>query len=97
MLLSRAVPLFRKARQKFSAKKSVGNVLQRSSHGGGYFYREIPDPPKVDIIFAEIFGGIMWWWILWNCWHDFGHIVGEYDYPDPAKWTDEELGIPPED
>lgn len=22
---------------------------------------------------------------------------GEYDYPDPSKWTDAELGIPPDD
>jgi len=24
---------------------------------------------------AEVFGGMMWWWILWHFWHDFGHIV----------------------
>ena len=24
-------------------------------------------------------------------------LQGEHAYPDPAKWTDEELGIPPDD
>lgn len=39
----------------------------------------------------------MWWWILWHLYWDFGHIVGEFEYPDIAAWTDAELGIPPDD
>lgn len=39
----------------------------------------------------------MWWWIIWHLYWDWGHIVGEFDYPDTSKWTDEELGIPPDD
>lgn len=39
----------------------------------------------------------MWWWIIWHLYWDWGHIVGEFPYPDTSKWTDEELGIPPDD
>lgn len=40
---------------------------------------------------------VMWWWIFWHFWHDWGHIVGEFPYPEPEKWTNAELGIPPDD
>lgn len=40
---------------------------------------------------------VMWWWIIWHLYWEFGHIIGEFDYPDVAAWTDAELGIPPDD
>lgn len=40
---------------------------------------------------------VMWWWIIWHLYWDWGHIVGEFPYPDTSAWTDEELGIPPDD
>ncbi|XP_031616471.1 probable NADH dehydrogenase [ubiquinone] 1 beta subcomplex subunit 2, mitochondrial [Contarinia nasturtii] len=46
---------------------------------------------------VQFAGGFMWWWILWHLYWDWGHIVGEFEYPDTSKWTDEELGIPPDD
>lgn len=39
----------------------------------------------------------MWWWVCWHLYWDIGHIVGEFPYPDTSQWTDEELGIPPDD
>lgn len=27
----------------------------------------------------------------------FFYVQGEFPYPDPSKWTDEELGVPPDD
>lgn len=39
----------------------------------------------------------MWWWIFWHLYWDWGHIVGEFPYPDASQWTDAELGIPPDD
>ncbi|XP_011695933.1 PREDICTED: NADH dehydrogenase [ubiquinone] 1 beta subcomplex subunit 2, mitochondrial-like isoform X2 [Wasmannia auropunctata] len=68
----------------------------RLSHGV-HVYRDIPPEDKKWVYTAEFFGGIMWWWVLWHFWHDFGHIVGEFPYPDPSMWTDKELGIPPDD
>ncbi|KAH0947804.1 hypothetical protein HN011_007807 [Eciton burchellii] len=64
---------------------------------GEMHYRKLPPKNKNWIFGAELVGGFLWWWILWHLWHDFGHIVGEFPYPDSSKWTDEELGIPPDD
>ncbi|KAK0096842.1 hypothetical protein PV326_004191 [Microctonus aethiopoides] len=60
-------------------------------------YRGVADAPRNEVIFAELGAGFMWWWVFWHLWHDWGHIVGEFEYPDSSKWTDEELGIPPDD
>ncbi|ENN73489.1 hypothetical protein D910_12242 [Dendroctonus ponderosae] len=60
-------------------------------------YRSPPVPPGKNIVLAaEVVQGFMWWWILWHCWTEPGHLFGEFDYPDVRKWTDEELGIPSE-
>lgn len=40
---------------------------------------------------------LMWWWILWHLFTEYGHITGEFKYPKASEWTDEELGIPPDD
>uniref|UniRef100_A0A7R9DMJ0 NADH dehydrogenase [ubiquinone] 1 beta subcomplex subunit 2, mitochondrial n=1 Tax=Timema poppense TaxID=170557 RepID=A0A7R9DMJ0_TIMPO len=61
-------------------------------------YREPGPPPSKNIMrVTEVAGGLMWWWVLWHLWHEYSHITGEFDYPDVSKWTDEELGIPPDD
>lgn len=57
-------------------------------------YRSAERSDESCVIGAEIVQGITWWWILWHCWTDWGQLVGHYDYPDPRKWTDAELGIP---
>ncbi|XP_013774346.1 NADH dehydrogenase [ubiquinone] 1 beta subcomplex subunit 2, mitochondrial-like [Limulus polyphemus] len=67
-------------------------------HGHAWVYRSPPvAAPKSHLIASEIVGGFMWWWILWHLWHEYEHITGEYPYPDPSLWTDEELGIPTEE
>merc|ERR1712045_407844 len=38
-----------------------------------------------------------WWWITWHLLTEPGHVFGEFNTPDPRDWTDEELGIPPDD
>ncbi|XP_034935991.1 NADH dehydrogenase [ubiquinone] 1 beta subcomplex subunit 2, mitochondrial-like [Chelonus insularis] len=73
--------------------------MQISVRNGGHevFYRFVPRSPRYERIISEFMAGFMWWWIFWHLWHDWGHIVGEFDLPDPSSWTDEELGIPPDD
>lgn len=41
----------------------------------GTYRNQIPPVEKIWIYGAEIMGGLMWWWVLWHFWHDFGHIV----------------------
>lgn len=52
---------------------------------------------KEHIVESLFLIAVMWWWILWHLYWDWGHIVGEFEYPDVSKWTDAELGIPPDD
>ncbi|XP_069759754.1 NADH dehydrogenase [ubiquinone] 1 beta subcomplex subunit 2, mitochondrial [Narcine bancroftii] len=60
-------------------------------------YRQYPELTKNQVFQAEFLSGFMWFWILWHLWHDPDAVFGHFPYPDPSKWTDEELGIPPID
>lgn len=41
----------------------------------------------------------LWAWISYNFWYDPEFVFGHPDFEmsNPALWTDEELGIPPDD
>jgi len=45
---------------------------------------------------AEILAGLMWWWIGWHIMTDGNHLIGEFIIPN-YDWSDEHLGIPPDD
>merc|ERR1712243_104299 len=45
---------------------------------------------------ANGFAFIIYWWFFHNFMYDPGHILGA-GAPTPENWTDEELGIPPDD
>ncbi|XP_037028936.1 NADH dehydrogenase [ubiquinone] 1 beta subcomplex subunit 2, mitochondrial-like [Bradysia coprophila] len=70
-------------------------LSQRLSHAWSY-RTAAPAHPKAVTYTAEVVSGIMWWWILWHLWHEPEHITGEFPEPDPTQWTNEELGIPPD-
>uniref|UniRef100_A0A8C9CAT5 NADH dehydrogenase [ubiquinone] 1 beta subcomplex subunit 2, mitochondrial n=1 Tax=Phocoena sinus TaxID=42100 RepID=A0A8C9CAT5_PHOSS len=69
--------------------------------GGGVHikpqYRQFPQLTRSQVIKAEFFSATMWFWILWRFWHDSDAVLGHFPYPDPSQWTDEELGILPDD
>ncbi|CAO1425272.1 unnamed protein product [Diamesa hyperborea] len=69
------------------------NQIIRQSHAWSYRTGP-PAHSKVTVIGANMVGGLMWWWVLWHLWHEYEHITGEFEYPDPSKWTNAELGIP---
>ncbi|XP_017267164.1 NADH dehydrogenase [ubiquinone] 1 beta subcomplex subunit 2, mitochondrial isoform X1 [Kryptolebias marmoratus] len=60
-------------------------------------YRQFPQLTKKQQFDAEVISGLMWFWILWHFWHDSDAVLGHFPWPDPSQWTDEELGIPPDD
>uniref|UniRef100_UPI00253FA946 NADH dehydrogenase [ubiquinone] 1 beta subcomplex subunit 2, mitochondrial n=1 Tax=Euleptes europaea TaxID=460621 RepID=UPI00253FA946 len=64
---------------------------------GPFRYRQFPELTRSQIIKGELLSGFMWFWILWHFWHNSDLVLGHFPYPDPSKWTDEELGIPPDD
>ncbi|XP_058272690.1 NADH dehydrogenase [ubiquinone] 1 beta subcomplex subunit 2, mitochondrial [Hemibagrus wyckioides] len=60
-------------------------------------YRQLPQLTKRQKFRSELLSGFMWFWILWHCWHDSDAVLGHFPWPDTDAWTDEELGIPPDD
>ncbi|XP_078524316.1 NADH dehydrogenase [ubiquinone] 1 beta subcomplex subunit 2, mitochondrial [Lissotriton helveticus] len=80
-----------------SGGKRVG---ERHAGGGVHIeprYRQFPQLTKSQVWRSEFLSGFMWFWILWHFWHDYEAVLGHFPYPDSSKWTDEELGIPPDD
>ncbi|XP_070709655.1 NADH dehydrogenase [ubiquinone] 1 beta subcomplex subunit 2, mitochondrial [Pempheris klunzingeri] len=69
----------------------------RKGSGGPPQYRQYPLITKKQTFDAELISGAMWFWILWHCWHDPDAVLGHFPWPDASAWTDEELGIPPDD
>ncbi|MPC47563.1 NADH dehydrogenase [ubiquinone] 1 beta subcomplex subunit 2, mitochondrial-like [Portunus trituberculatus] len=96
MVATRLVPLLRTAVLP-SLRRGLHTSSSRSS-GAVWTYRTAPAAPSKTVTRrAEIVSSIMWWWILYHFMTDYEHITGEFAYPDPSLWTDEELGIPPDD
>ncbi|XP_077195973.1 NADH dehydrogenase [ubiquinone] 1 beta subcomplex subunit 2, mitochondrial [Paroedura picta] len=60
-------------------------------------YRQFPVLTRWQVIKGEMISGAMWFWILWHFWHNPDAVLGHFPYPDASQWTDEELGIPPDD
>lgn len=86
--------------------RSFATTLRRQGHpadGGAWAYRNRNPPPTalVDNL-ATAAMTFVYWWIFWHLFTEPGHVFGgsrfgEFDHPDPLSWTDEELGIPPDD
>ncbi|XP_034169073.2 NADH dehydrogenase [ubiquinone] 1 beta subcomplex subunit 2, mitochondrial [Pangasianodon hypophthalmus] len=60
-------------------------------------YRQPPQITKHQKFRSELLSGFMWFWILWHFWHDSDAVLGHFPWPDTDAWTDQELGIPPDD
>ncbi|XP_042782549.1 NADH dehydrogenase [ubiquinone] 1 beta subcomplex subunit 2, mitochondrial [Panthera pardus] len=100
--LKRLAPFFRVGNHLFRGRGSgaAGGTGVRHAGGGGHIeprYRQFPQLTKSQVVQAEFFSGTMWFWILWRFWHDSDAVLGHFPYPDPSQWTDEELGILPDD
>jgi len=94
-LLLRRLPVVvrRATNRQFSTSKA-------RTGGGEWTYRAIPPPaPRGNEIAATAVMTFAWWWMLYGCMTDYHHIIGSdpFGYPNPDEWTDEELGIPPDD
>ncbi|XP_015722355.1 NADH dehydrogenase [ubiquinone] 1 beta subcomplex subunit 2, mitochondrial [Coturnix japonica] len=92
-----------------SLGRSAGRLLRVNGgraagrrHAGGEVhieprYRQFPELTRSQLVWSEILSGTMWFWILWHFWHSSDSVLGHFPYPDASAWTDEELGIPPDD
>ncbi|XP_057656590.1 NADH dehydrogenase [ubiquinone] 1 beta subcomplex subunit 2, mitochondrial-like [Diorhabda carinulata] len=93
MLISRGLTTIRTL--KNLRTNPVNQIVRHGGHSVNY--RSGAPPASKNLIYAaEGVQGFMWWWILWHLWTEPDHILGEFPYPDPTKWTNEELGIPSE-
>jgi len=75
-------------------------IITRNGGGGVHItprYRQYPETTKSQHFQADLISGAMWFWILWHCWHSPDAVFGHFPWPDASQWTDEELGIPPDD
>ena len=84
--------------------RSFATTLQRK--GGGVdswtYRRQNPRPPKYIEYMSTGVMTLVYWWMFWHIFTEPGHLFGgsrfgEFDFPCPEDWTDEELGIPPDD
>ncbi|XP_066525119.1 NADH dehydrogenase [ubiquinone] 1 beta subcomplex subunit 2, mitochondrial [Hoplias malabaricus] len=81
-------------------RSGTQRVFLRKAGGGPHIvaqYRQPPQLTKRQQFQAELLSGAMWFWILWHTWHDSDAVLGHFPWPDTSAWTDEELGIPPDD
>lgn len=63
-------------------------------------YREtwhMPPPAGTMMTEATWIMRFFWTYFFWMLFHNPEVLIGHYDIPDPANFTDKELGIPPED
>ncbi|XP_065740273.1 NADH dehydrogenase [ubiquinone] 1 beta subcomplex subunit 2, mitochondrial [Phocoena phocoena] len=100
--LTRLAPLARVGGHFFRGlrARAAGGAGVRHAGGGVQIkprYRQFPQLTRSQVIKAEFFSATMWFWILWRFWHDSDAVLGHFPYPDPSQWTDEELGILPDD
>uniref|UniRef100_A0A1Q3EV30 Putative mitochondrial nadh-ubiquinone oxidoreductase aggg subunit n=1 Tax=Culex tarsalis TaxID=7177 RepID=A0A1Q3EV30_CULTA len=100
MLSSRALLLGRMLQRTAAARVAIPAIRQQTVRHGGHDVSYRMNGPKPDMLArvgAQVAGGLMWWWVLWHLFHEYEHITGEFEYPDPSQWTNAELGIPPDD
>ncbi|CAG5135822.1 unnamed protein product [Candidula unifasciata] len=76
-------------------QRKISPPVQICRNAGSAVYRDAAykEPATVHYM-GEVLSFIMWYWILYHCWYEFDHLVPPHQYPDPSKFTDEELGIP---
>ncbi|XP_071761856.1 NADH dehydrogenase [ubiquinone] 1 beta subcomplex subunit 2, mitochondrial [Centroberyx gerrardi] len=81
-------------------RRGPQRIMTRKAGGGPHIepqYRQYPQLTKSQKFQSELLSGAMWFWILWHCWHDPDAVLGHFPWPVASEWTDEELGIPPDD
>nr|CAD2198341.1 unnamed protein product [Meloidogyne enterolobii] len=58
-----------------------------------YIYK----PPFLDRFASKIVASLMWAWLLYHLYWNHSMLIGHEYIPYPYEYTDEELGIPPDD
>uniref|UniRef100_A0A3Q4NAG4 NADH dehydrogenase [ubiquinone] 1 beta subcomplex subunit 2, mitochondrial n=1 Tax=Neolamprologus brichardi TaxID=32507 RepID=A0A3Q4NAG4_NEOBR len=48
--------------------------------------RQYPHLTEKQKFESELISGVMWFWILWHCWHDPDALLGHLRWPDASEW-----------
>ncbi|XP_055890165.1 NADH dehydrogenase [ubiquinone] 1 beta subcomplex subunit 2, mitochondrial-like [Biomphalaria glabrata] len=98
-LLSRLRPIAATVCRQNNKSLSLSSVQKTSTRNAGtaLYRRHDPSEPKGWHYFGEALSAFFWFWILYHSYYEFDHLVPHDTYPDPSKFTNEELGIPADD
>uniref|UniRef100_G1TID7 NADH dehydrogenase [ubiquinone] 1 beta subcomplex subunit 2, mitochondrial n=1 Tax=Oryctolagus cuniculus TaxID=9986 RepID=G1TID7_RABIT len=66
-------------------------------HAGGSVHTEPQHRQFPQLTRCQVCSATMRFWIPWRFWHDSDAALGQFLYPDPARWPDEEVGVLPGD
>ncbi|KAL5242187.1 hypothetical protein ACI65C_009597 [Semiaphis heraclei] len=109
-LLKKTVPrnvcLFKQIRPLHVSSARTKSVAPRESLNSDYVldlnydfhYRDqIPftAKDKRNNTIADVSMGVVLAFVLYKCYSEPEHLLGDFPYPDSSEWTDEELGVPP--
>ncbi|XP_014219214.1 uncharacterized protein LOC106647386 [Copidosoma floridanum] len=86
--------------KNFTRSPTASHLQKRWSSGTAWHYRSVSEPPKWAQRGATATAVLAYWWFYWNLWHDWPHLLGMHNghfLKEPSEYTDEELGIPPDD
>ncbi|XP_072530219.1 NADH dehydrogenase [ubiquinone] 1 beta subcomplex subunit 2, mitochondrial [Salminus brasiliensis] len=83
--------VLRRGAQQVPVRKMADDLHQKA------LYRHPPPVTRFQRVWGELLSSSMWFWILWNFWHTPDAVLGHFPWPDIEAWTDEELGVPPDD
>lgn len=85
------------------SRRLFSTTLRKDGHGPPTtaLYRNTAPPVTYGprITYLNAVRTFVWTVLFYKAWYDPWSAMGhpKYSVPDPSKWTDEELGIPPDD
>lgn len=94
-MLSAGKSLVRLGRTVPALKRALHTSSPQNS--SNWVYRSPPVHPSiVNLRLAELAGATLWFWVFYRFLNDWEVFTNEWPRPDASKFTDAELGIPPE-
>ncbi|XP_040575977.1 NADH dehydrogenase [ubiquinone] 1 beta subcomplex subunit 2, mitochondrial [Lepeophtheirus salmonis] len=94
----RILPLIASRCSSTLVNRSQGFATSAVKNGGQIFLYRKGFPPlrESDRKIMIAFNGFLWWWVFFNLFTDPWTALGHSPSIKPEKFTNEELGIPPD-
>ncbi|VDO37639.1 unnamed protein product [Onchocerca flexuosa] len=64
-----------------------------------FYYREAPpqNTMRLENLMITLTSALLWGWFVYHLYYNYGELIGEYYIPALEEFSDEELGIPPDE